>query len=234
MRLIFIHGSGGCKEVWVHQLKHFPGAEAVDLPGHPQGKPCSTVEGYVEWLRGMLRPSANKELVLVGHSLGGAIALLYAWKHPEEVKGVVTVGSGARLRVHPLFLEGLEKLIPDPGRFPEFFGPGLSGVDSDLQHVLSRRMLENGPAVMLSDFKACDAFDLMDRLGEITAPTLALCGDQDVMTPPKYSQFLGKSMPACRVEIIPGGTHYVALEKPGEINRSIAAFLASLSKPYDL
>lgn len=209
-------------------MAHFEEAEAVDLPGHPHGQLCSTVDGYVEWLRGVLRPVAPKELVLVGHSLGGAIALCYAWKHPEEMKAVVTVGSGGRLRVHPMILEELEKIIPEPGRFPDFFGPGLTGVDPQLRQVLSRRMQENGPAAMLNDFRACDGFDIMDRLGEVPVPTLALCGDQDVMTPPKYSHFLGKSMPACRVEIIPGGTHYVALEKPGEVNRAITAFLASL------
>jgi pimeloyl-ACP methyl ester carboxylesterase len=230
LKLIFMHGSGGCGDVWTHQKAHFAGAEAFDLPGHPQGDLCATVDLYVEWLRGRLRPVREKELVLVGHSLGGAIALLYALKYPGEVKGVITVGSGGRLRVSPVILDALEKIVQEPERFPEFFGPGLAGVDPDLRQTLFKGMVENGPAVMLNDFRACDGFDIMDRLGEIDVPALALCGSEDVMTPPKYSQFLGRSMPDCRVEIIPGGTHYLAAEMPLAVNRAIQQFLDLLSQ----
>lgn len=229
MRLIFIHGSGGCKEAWTHQMAHFSEAEAVDLPGHPHGNPCPTVDGYVQWLRDTLRSAGAKELVLAGHSLGGAIALLYALTYPGELKGVITVGSGARLRVSPVILEGLEKIIDDPDRFPDFFGPPMAGVDPELRQILQKRMAQNGPAVMLNDFRACDRFNIMDRLAGIGLPALALCGSEDVMTPPKYSHFLARSMPDCRAAIIPGGTHYLAAEMPAEVNRAIEEFLISLS-----
>ncbi len=44
-------------------------------------------------------------MVIVGHSLGGRIALLYAFKYPEDLRGIVSVGSGVRLRVHPMYLD---------------------------------------------------------------------------------------------------------------------------------
>ncbi|RJQ78696.1 MAG: alpha/beta hydrolase [Desulfobacteraceae bacterium] len=231
MRLIFIHGSGGCKEAWTCQTAYFPGAEAINLPGHPHGKPCPTVDEYVEWLRDTLQPAGSKDLVLAGHSLGGAIAILYALKYPTEVKGLITLGSGARLRVSPLTLEGLAKALQNPDLFSDFLRPALSGVDPELREIMFKRMAENGPAVMLNDFKACDCFDVMDRLAEIGLPALALCGSEDTMTPPKYSQFLARCMPDCRVVIIPGGTHNLAAEIPGEVNRVIQEFLDSLSHP---
>ena len=110
MKLLFIHGSGGCKESWQYQTKHFKGSEAIDLPGHPVGEPCTTIDDYVEWLHGYINEKGYADLVIAGHSLGGGIALLYGLKYPESLKGLITVGSGARLRVHPMFLDGLQYL----------------------------------------------------------------------------------------------------------------------------
>ncbi|MCK4964895.1 MAG: alpha/beta hydrolase, partial [Dehalococcoidia bacterium] len=101
MKLIFIHGSGGCKEVWHYQTKHFPNADVINLPGHPEGEQRTSVDGYVEWLRGYVQDRGYSDVVLVGHSLGSAIAQLYALKYPEDLKGLILIGGGARLRVHP-------------------------------------------------------------------------------------------------------------------------------------
>jgi len=128
--------------------------------------------------------------VIIGHSLGGGIALLYGLKYPDNVKGLICVGSGARLRVHPVFLEGLEKAIAAKENTHALTESSLSLVDPDLRKIIARRMEENGPAVMLNDLRACDKFDIMDRLGDIDIPLLAVSGTEDVMTPPKYSQYL--------------------------------------------
>ena len=115
MKLIFLHGSGGCKESWHHQVRFFEDADAVDLPGHPEGKPCTSIDDYVAWLREYIREKTYRDVVLVGHSLGGAIAFLYALTYPHDLKAIVSVGSGARLRVHPMYLEELEKAIDRVG-----------------------------------------------------------------------------------------------------------------------
>lgn len=225
MKLIFLHGSGGCKESWHHQVRFFEDADAVDLPGHPEGEPCTSIEAYVEWLTGYIQERAYRDVVLVGHSLGGAIALLYALEHPGELEAVVLVGSGARLRVHPTFLEGLEKAEEKPDIFLEFQKTGHERVAPELAEVLLRRAMENGPAVTLNDLRACDAFDIMDRLGEIRVPILAVCGTDDIMTPPKYSQFMTEKIAGARAVIVEGGTHMVFAEKPGEVNSAIDEFL---------
>ncbi|MGA3084597.1 MAG: alpha/beta hydrolase [Thermodesulfobacteriota bacterium] len=228
MQLIFIHGSGGSKESWFYQTQYFKGSVALDLPGHPKGKLIPTIDGYVEWLHKTLQNAGYSRIVLVGHSLGGGIALLYALKYPEEVKGIISVGSGARLRVHPMFLEALEKAVNDPSQFEKTPNPAYDLVDPELKAVLNRRHLENGPAAALNDMKACDQFDIMERIAEINIPTLALCGDQDVMTPPKYSLYLADHMPRAKALVIEGGTHMVFAEKPLEVNRAIDEFLQTI------
>jgi pimeloyl-ACP methyl ester carboxylesterase len=209
-------------------MSFFEDADAVDLPGHPEGEPCTSIDGYVEWLGGYIQERTYRDVVLVGHSLGGAIAFLYALSYPDDLTGIVSVGSGARLRVHPMYLEELEKAIANPARFVKFQDIGWELVDPELAQVVKRRGIENGPGVMLNDLRACDEFDVMDRLSEIRVPTLALCGSDDIMTPPKYSQRLAEKLPEARAVVIPGGTHMVFAEKPKEVNSAIDEFLKGL------
>jgi len=230
MKLIFIHGSGGCKESFRYQTEYFGGSAALDLPGHPEGKPCATIDEYVEWLHGYVTDQRLADLVIAGHSLGGGIALLYGLTYPENVKGLISIGSGGRLRVHPMYLEALEKVMADPEHAENPVGEGASDlIDPELASVIERRTAENGPAAMLSDLRACDQFDIMDRLGEIEIPLLAICGTQDIMTPPKYAHYLADHMKNARTAIIEGGTHFVYAEKPQEVNRAIEAFVEELT-----
>jgi len=228
MKLIFIHGSGGCKESWQYQTQYFKGSEAIDLPGHPVGEPCTSIDDYVEWLHGYLDKKGYTDLVITGHSLGGGIALLYGLKYPGTVKGLISVGSGARLRVHPMFLEGLEKAIAAQDNSLSPLEGSSALIEPKLAEIIKRRTDENGLGVLLNDLRACDKFDIMARLGEIDIPLLAVCGTEDVMTPPKYSQYLAKNMKNARTVVIQGGTHFVFAEKPEEVNQAIEEFLKGL------
>jgi pimeloyl-ACP methyl ester carboxylesterase len=209
-------------------VRFFEDADAVDLPGHPEGEPCTNIDAYVGWLRAYIQERTYRDVVLVGHSLGGGIAFLYALRHPDDLKGIVSVGSGARLRVHPMYLEELEKAIREPARFVKFQDIGWERVDPELAEVVKRRGIENGPRVMLNDLRACDEFDIMNRLSEITVPTLAICGSDDIMTPPKYCHHLAEKLPEARAVVVRGGTHMVFAEKPAEVNSAIDEFLNGL------
>jgi pimeloyl-ACP methyl ester carboxylesterase len=228
MKLIFIHGSGGCKESWQYQTRYFKGSTAVDLPGHPVGEPCSTIDDYADWLHKYVTAKGYTDLVIIGHSLGGGIALQYGLNYPENVKGLICVGSGGRLRVHPMFLESLEKAIAASDNTQSPIEGALGLIDTELADIIARRMEENGLPVMLNDLQACDKFDIMDRLGDIHVPLLAISATEDVMTPPKYSQYLADNMKNARSVIIHGGTHFVFAEKPEEVNRAIESFLKAL------
>jgi len=229
MRLIFIHGAGNTNLEYHYQLQHFKGAEAPDLPGHPDGKPCTSIEDYAKWLHEYVRRGGDPHPVLIGHSLGGAIALMYALKHPEDVKGLVLVSTGARLRVRPDLLKLIEDLIPDPARWlKKVAEPPLSLVDPDVKQKILEGMAKVGPAVQLNDFLCCDRFDIMDEVSRISVPTLVINGTDDNMTPLKYARYLADKIPVAKLLIMEGTTHYCLLEKPAEANRAIEEFLNEL------
>jgi pimeloyl-ACP methyl ester carboxylesterase len=229
MKLIFIHGSGGCKEAWHYQLKHFPDADAVDLPGHPNGEPKVSVEDYVDWLTEYVHERGYRDVVLAGHSLGSAIAQLYALKYAQDLKGLILIGAGARLRVHPMYLEMLEKAKNEPNIMEGFLEKlGWELIAPELKEVLKRRALENGPAVFLNDMLCCDRFDIIAQVHEIKLPTLVICGSEDVMTPPKYAKFLATNIAGAKEVIITSGTHMVFADRPHEVNQAIDDFLLSI------
>jgi pimeloyl-ACP methyl ester carboxylesterase len=93
---------------------------------------------------------------------------------------------------------------------------------------IARDLLKVKPEVTLGDFMACDKFDRMSSVGDITCPTLVVCGEDDRMTPNKYSEYLHDRIKNSQLAIIPGAGHGVMLEKPHEFNRVLEAFLVSL------
>ena len=228
VKLIFIHGSGGCKEVWRYQTEHFPEADAIDLPGHPYGEPRTSVDSYVEWLRSYVRGCSYHDVVLAGHSLGGAIALLYALKYPDDLKGLIIISSGVRLRVGNIYLEMLEQAQSNPHILENYFNQSFGSITPDFREILQRRYLENGSAVVLNDMLCCDKFDIMDTVYKIKLPTLILCGSNDIMTPPKYSRYLASKIEGSKEIIIEGVTHMVFAEKPAVVNKAIKDFLNNL------
>jgi pimeloyl-ACP methyl ester carboxylesterase len=231
MRLIFIHGTGNTGLEFHYQTKHFKDSEAPDLPGHPEGKPRTSVEDYARWLHEYVMRGGDSKPVIAGHSLGGAIALTYALMYPEDVKALILIGTGARLRVRPDLLKIIEDFIDAPDKWLKIVvEPPLSRVAPDVRRKIVNGMSRVGPAVQLNDFLCCDKFDVMDKVSQITLPTLIICGTEDDMTPEKYSRYLAGKIAGSKLVIIEGATHHPLLEKPDEANQAIESFLNNLSK----
>jgi pimeloyl-ACP methyl ester carboxylesterase len=230
MKLIFVHGSGGCSDIWRYQTDYFPGSHAVNLPGHPHGQALESVEECVDWLREYIQAGKYEDVVLAGHSFGGAIALMYALRYPQELRAAIIIGSGARLRVHPIFLAPCEEAIKgSPQKWYELVEEMYRLTPEDYKKEMVEKQKAIGPAVMLNDFLCCDKFDIMDRVHEIKVPTLNICGESDVMTPVKFANYLGAKITNSKVVIIPQATHLVFAEKPEAVNKAIEDFLKVIS-----
>lgn len=169
-------------------------------------------------------------MVLAGHSFGGAIALMYALKYPQDLKGIIVIGSGARLRVHPEFLASCEEAIKgDARKWHEVIEAMCHSTPENYKRKVVGKQKAIGPAVMLNDFLCCDKFDIMDRVHEIRLPALIICGELDVMTPVKYANYLGARIANSRVVIVPQAGHFVLAEKPEVVNKAIEDFIATIS-----
>ncbi|MFH1032279.1 MAG: alpha/beta hydrolase [Chloroflexota bacterium] len=228
MKLIFIPGSGRGKQAWIYQTRYFKDSEAVALPGHPEGKPCSSVDEYADWLHDYIRKKGYKDVVLVGHSLGGAVAQSYTLKYGNELKALVLMGTGARLRVSPAILQTLKDMIGHEAAWRKYVEDEVATLEPEVGKLLVEERVRIGPAVALNDFLCCDKFDVMDRVQNIKLPTLVLCGSQDEMTPTKFSKFLADKIAGAKLVIIEGAPHGVPRDKPKEVNQAIENFLAGV------
>ena len=115
--MILIHGSGSDHSAWSHQyarLHKYYNILAIDLPGHGRsgGSGEADVEDYCLWVKKLLDIIDLKGAMLVGHSLGAAIALRFALNYPQEIEGIVLVGGGMKMPVNPSLLEFLKTNPP--------------------------------------------------------------------------------------------------------------------------
>jgi pimeloyl-ACP methyl ester carboxylesterase len=233
--LILIHGAGGTHLYWPPEIRRLPGYSvyALDLPGH--GKSAliggqQNISDYASHLIHWLEAMQLRRAVIVGHSMGGAIALHLAIQHADYVVGLGLISSGARLRVHPEILNFASDQTTYLKAVDMLVACSYSAnASQQLVELATRRTLETRQSVFLGDLLACDRFDVMDRLGSIQQPTLVVCGAEDQMTPLRYAQYLANSIPHAQLSIIPNAGHMVMLEQPALLAASLLSFLQGVS-----
>ena len=224
--IVFIHGSGGTGEVWHAQRAAFPQAHAPSLPGHTTpGAPISIAE-FVEFLHDYIGRLGTRKAITVGNSLGGAITMLHALQYPAEVAATVVIGSGAKLRVAPRILAGLEANFDAAAT--ELASSMFAAQDAELQAEIVAQMQRVGRDQTLRDFRACDAFDVSEQLPAFAVPFLAITGSKDAMTPPKYGMFLRDRIIGGQYREIEGAGHLAMLEAPELVNAALSEFIDRL------
>lgn len=230
--VVLIHGAGGSHLDWPPNLRRLAMVTvyAIDLPGHGRspGPACSSVDQYAAVVSAFITELNPDDVVLVGHSMGGAIALNIALEGSDDMKGLVLMSSGARLRVKD---ELQDSIGTDFEYTAEILDERLwsDGAPDELKDLGRKKFLENEPEVVEADYQACNSFDLMDQLNQIEVPTLVVCGSEDQMTPVKYSRYLAEQMPAATLKIIEGAGHMVHLEQPEVVASHIKQFLKEIS-----
>ncbi|HON84642.1 MAG TPA: alpha/beta hydrolase [Syntrophorhabdaceae bacterium] len=228
-KVVFIHGSGLNTRIWHRQRDYLVRSMEVvllDLPGHGMspGDGCESVEGYREAVFNAIREAGIEHCYIAGHSLGGAIAMSFAISYPDITKGLILIGTGARLRVLPQILHGIlndkDKTIKQIIRFA-FSDKSEKGLIDEHLNETSKCP----PEIIYRDFYACDCFNLMDSLDLIKSPVLIICGKDDNLTPPKYAEYLKSHIRSSELVIIEDAGHMVMLEKPESVNAEIEKFL---------
>jgi pimeloyl-ACP methyl ester carboxylesterase len=232
--VILIHGAGGHHLHWPPEIRRLTGQRifAPDLPGHGKsdGVGRQSVADYAQCVLDLLDTLYLHKAVIIGHSMGAAIALTLALDHPRRVLGLGVIGGGARLRVSPDLILNTASPVTMPHALQAIAELAFSPkVEPHLKQTAMQRMAATRPTVLNGDFIACDQFDVMDRLAKIRVPTLVMCGADDRMTPLRYSEYLSASIKHAQLAVIPDAGHMVMIEKPMAVAVALSEFINRFS-----
>lgn len=227
--IVFIHGAGGTGTFWQAQVAGLAGRSntiAVDLPGHgtSDGGGNDKIEDYARAVVDFIRAIEAPSPISCGISLGGAITQQLLLDYPEFFKAGILICTGSKLKVAPQIFDTIEKGMKSYG---DMIVKLVTSKATDPDRIKSFKddLARCKSEILIKDFRACDRFDVMQRVGSIASPVLVVSAEDDQVTPPKYGDFLEKSIAnASRVHIMEAG-HIAPMEKPEEVNRAIIEFL---------
>jgi pimeloyl-ACP methyl ester carboxylesterase len=231
--LVLIHNLGGSSLDWPPEIRRLSAGRifALDLPGHGKsaGAGQQAVDGYAQSLAAFLNELNLKRAVVVGHGLGGAIALELGRRCRARLAGLCLINSGARLPVPGNILEN----VAHPSTRPlavQALTSLLSGpqTPAPLVDALTGRLNAVRPSVLHADLQACDAFDFTRHLKRIPVPVLVIGGTEDRFTPPAFAQALAASLPHAALQMIDGASHLAPWEEPRRIAALLDLFTATL------
>lgn len=199
----------------------------IDLNGHgrSEGEGFRSVMDHAFICAELLENKNLGRWEIMGHSLGGAIALTLALYRPDLIKSLVLVATGSRLRIPESFLSEVKKGNNyDLNR--EFLRNSIFDSSDDMILTpLLETMQSIKPEVAYKDWLAADSFDVSRRLKSIEAKCLLICGENDPLTPPKYHEHLNSEIPKSKLCVFQKCGHWPFIEKP-------ELFLDQLKKFY--
>jgi len=237
--LVLVHGLGGSTELW----KHVAGPLAEDfrvvmydlrgsgLSAVPPG-PYSLEELAAD-LDGVIEALGLGRVLLMGHSMSGALVLAYAAAHPEKVLGVVGVGApseipdagrdGMRARAETVEAQGIgavAETVATNGMAPSF-----REAHPDAFQAFIRLIESNSPAGYAALCRVVADLDVTADLGHISAPVLLVAGDKDAVAPPAASEKTAAAIPNARYVQLEDCAHILPWEKPGALLEVARPFL---------
>lgn len=235
--VIFVHGNTGSSR-WFHRVLDVPGCRtiALDMPnfggsGPLPGEP--DIDGYADAVAGFLRALGIEMSVLVGHSLGGAVAISLAVRHPQLLCGLVLVDSAA-----PSGLQTPEDrypLIQSMQNNRGILARALSAVVPTLndteffESLVDDASLMAGPA-WIGNARALGRFDYRGRCGAFRAPVLVIWGKKDVIVTEAMARETAIAFPRARLIVLDEVGHSVVVEDPSRFMKLLSQFVSGLGK----
>jgi pimeloyl-ACP methyl ester carboxylesterase len=233
---LMVHGAGATHLDWPAELRRLPEVNAItpDLPGHGRspGPGRGSVGAYAADMIALLDALKIARAIVAGHSMGGAIALAMALTYPDRVSGLILIGTGAKLSVHPDILNNTltqsDKAIALIAEWE-----WAEGADEQLRRLSRKRLAQTRPEVLHGDYQACNAFDVRQQLDRIRVPTLIVGGRADRMTPFRYSTYLHEQILDSKLAAIDGGGHKMLLEQPQAVAAVVQQWLVEHNQESD-
>ncbi len=228
--VVFVHSLAGNIGHWSGQLEHLRKtrrAVALDLRGHGRSNAPKngeySIEAQSEDVGAVADALGLQRFALVGHSMGGGVALAYAGAHPDRVTHLLAadpIGDGTQTpeaEVRP-FLEALDS--PAYTETIEGYWSSIAGSDGAVLERLLRDLRETPRETVVHGLQAVMAFDPKPGLARFRGPSLAVVTPENDF--PYSMHRLGAGLPH---RVITGTGHWLQIQKPTEFNRILDRFL---------
>ncbi len=236
-KILFVHGAGSNGHSWHRQIdalggKHSP--IALDLPGHGRSagvEGLRTVQDYADFIAAFLDTLKIKAAVILGHSMGGAIAMDLALRHPARVEALILSCTASKFNITADRIEALRAVTM--GRAPQAFNtdgysPRTLKENFDVVREGWMEQIKTDPRVRYTDIIACSEVDLREAIGKIDKPALVLAGADDQGTTPAAAEFIAGKIRGATCKIIADAGHNIPRERPAEYNAAIEQFVGEL------
>lgn len=232
--LVVIHGGGGDARTWwrnIVELSNKYTVYAPDLPGYGGSQPLHGnyyIPELAEFISKFAASLSLEKFNLVGHSLGGGVALNFALKWPDKIKKLVLVSSlclGREIAFWVRFFS-LPAIISS---FGAVVMGVLKGIKWIIQHLNPAGLIMPlSPAAMavgisITTFRQ-QTLVLENRLHEVKIPTLLIWGDRDPIVPVNHAYRAAKVIPDCRIEVFKKRGHNVHREEIKKFSSVLTGF----------
>jgi len=230
--VVFVHSLAGNSTHWAGQLQHLRPARravALDLRGHGRSEPPKnddySIAAMAEDVATVVNTLGLGRLVLVGHSMGGGVALTYAGTHPDRVAGLLLldpIGDGKQIPPAEAnsFLGGFESDYDNASR--EYW-TRIAGPQNAIRTRLLADLRATPQEALLQVLRSVMQFDPDPALARYRGPVLSVVTPQNDM--PMSLHRVGKGFPH---RVVAGTGHWIQLDKPEEFNRLLDEFLESI------
>lgn len=227
--LVLIHGLAGSGAWWARNIPALSRERSVyvlDLPGFGFSRQLrnefSVAAGHV-WLASFLTAVGLERVSLIGHSMGGLIAAMFAARWPEKVDRLVLAAPSI----------GLSRTS-----FRSHLLPVMKAGCYTRPQFLPRLLWDTartGPTTLIRSARELLKFnadhDCHRELRAITAPSLLIWGERDILVPASLAHPVASTIPNSRLHVIPRAGHVVMCERPEDFNNSVLRFLSEKERP---
>ena len=236
--VIFIHGAGQDHTNWQLPARWFAwngyAVLAPDLPGHgrSEGPALPTIEAMAQWIVRLMDAAKLEKAALVGHSMGGGIAVETAAANPERITRIALLGTSLAMPVNEALLtaardapELAHRMITTWSLGPQARIGGNPAPGMWMSGGALALLARNQPGTLYAAFNACNLWKTgPEAAARVRCPALVLIGGSDSMTPPKIGRALADKISGCRTVVIPGSGHVMMSEAPDAVLDALIAF----------
>ena len=243
---VLIMGIGYDSTLWgLHQVpffsEHFKTIifDNRDVGRSSKATKAYTIADMADDVAGLMNGLGIERAHMLGLSMGAMIAQEFAIRYPKKLEKLVLTGTGAanaRSKFDPISIWSYIKTQDTNGLmfaaqqviwlFSESFNRNHEIVDQTLQ------MLASNPNPVMAEayHRQAEAYvkhDTLDRLNQVTAPTIVIAGEQDRLTPPWICREVADAIPNAKYKLIlgAGSSHVLPLERPDDFNQAVLSFL---------